>query len=230
MAEAETTAYDHRFHCLSRVPIFAPLTDDARHEVAALAHTRHYDRNEVIYVPDDRPGLNIVHRGRVKAYRLTANGTEQLVRVVGEGDFLGETALFTSVPAGGFATALVPSEICSVSRKDMHDLLERYPGVALDLLEAMAGRLHSAEEQLSLLSGQPVAARLARHLLDRSVTAGSAAFTLDTTKKDLASFLGTTPETLSRRLTAMQADGLIDLGPRRFVKILDVDRLRSLLA
>lgn len=230
MAETSTAAHDHRYRCLSRVPIFATLTDDARHDVAALARTRHYDRNEVVYVPDDRPGLNIVHSGRVKAYRLTENGSEQLVRVVDEGDFIGETALFTSVPAGGFAAALVPSEICSVSPKDMHDLLERYPGVALDLLEAMAGRLHRAEEQLSLLSGQPVAARLARHLLNRSVAAGSAGFSLDTTKKDLASFLGTTPETLSRRLAALEADELIRMGRGRLVEIIDADGLRALIA
>jgi CRP/FNR family transcriptional regulator len=220
-------AHDHRFHCVSLVPVFAALSEEDRHRVAAVARTRHYDRHDLIFVPGDRPGLHIVHRGQVKSYRLTDTGAEQLVRIVGPGDFLGETALFTTIEADDFAEAIQPSEVCSIGRDDIHDLLERNPDVALDLLEAVAGRLHVAEGQLSSMSGLSVGERLARHLLEQSVAAGSSEYRLASTKKDLAAYLGTTPETISRRLATMQGRGLVRLGPGRTVEILDADGLRA---
>jgi len=222
---SRAAAHDHRFRCISLVPIFATLTDDDRHRVASVARTRRYDRHEMIFVPGDRPGLHIVHRGQVKTYRVTETGGEQLLRIVGPGDFLGETAMFTTVEASDFAMAIQPSEVCSISRDDIHALLERNPEVALDLLEAVAGRLHVAEEQLSSISGLSVGQRLARHLLEQSAAAGTTRFRLACTKKDLASYLGTTAETLSRRLASMQENSLIRLGPARAVEILDPDGL-----
>lgn len=220
-------AHDHRFQCVSLVPIFAALTEEDRHRVASVARTRHYDRQEMIFVPGDRPGLHIVHRGQVKTYRVTETGGEQLLRIVGPGDFLGETAMLTTVEASDFAEAIQPSEVCSISRDDIHDLLERNPAVALGMLEAVAGRLHLAEEQLSSMSGLSVAERLAKHLLEQSDAAGATRFRLASTKRDLAAYLGTTAETLSRRLAAMQDRGLVRLGPARAVEILDRDGLRA---
>jgi CRP/FNR family transcriptional regulator len=220
-------AHDHRFQCVSLVPVFAALPEEDRHRLAATARTRHYDRQEMIFVPGDRPGLHIVHRGQVKTYRVTETGGEQLLRIVGPGDFLGETAMLTSVEASDFAVAIQPSEVCSISRDDLHELLERNPAVTLDLLEAVAGRLHAAEEQLSSMSGLSVAERLAKHLLEHSAAAGTTTFRLASTKKDLAAYLGTTAETLSRRLSAMQDGGLVRLGPARTVEILDPDGLRA---
>lgn len=176
-------------------------------------------------MPGDRPGLHIVHGGQVKTYRLTEAGGEQLVRIVGPGDFLGETALLTSVEASDFADAMQPSEVCSISRADIYALLERNPAVALDLLEAVAARLHAAEEQVSAMSGLSVGERLARHPLEQSTAAGSTTFRPASTKKDLAAYLGTTAETLSRRLATMQDHGLVRLGRRRDVEILDPDGL-----
>lgn len=220
-----TQAYDHRFHCIGLVPIFAALTDDERHRVAAVARTRRYERQEMIFVPGDRPGLHIVHRGRVKTFRITESGGEQLVRIVGAGDFLGETSMLTSLTGHDYAVAVESSEVCSISRADIHDLLVGNPDVALALLEAVAGRLHTAEERLSALSGLSVGERLAQHLLEQADAAGDLTFRLRSTKKDLAAFLGTTPETLSRRLAGMQERNLIRLGKARAVEILDRDGL-----
>ena len=220
-------AHDHRLHCVSLVPVFAALSEEDRHRVAAVARTRRLGRHDMIFVPGDRPGLHIVHSGQVKTYRLTDTGGEQLVRIVGPGDFLGETALFTSIEADDFAEAIQPSEVCSIGRVEMHDLLERSPGVALDLLEALAGRLHVAERQLSSMSGLSVGERLAQHLLEQSDAAGATTYRLSSSKKDLAAYLGTTPETLSRRLATMQHRGLVRLGPGRTVEILDADGLRA---
>lgn len=220
-------AHDHRFQCVSLVPIFAGLPEEARHQIAAVARTRHYDRQELVHVPGDEVGLHIVHGGQVKTYRLTESGGEQLIRLLGPGDFLGETALLTETQASDFAMALRPSEVCSISRADMTELLRTHADVTLAMLERVAGRLHDAESQLSSMSGLSVAERLARHLLELAESAGSTSVQLRSTKKDLASYLGTSPETLSRRLSAFEDQGLVRIGPGRAIEVLDPDGLRG---
>jgi CRP/FNR family transcriptional regulator len=106
-------------------------------------------------------------------------------------------------------------------------LLGQHPSVAVQMLQTLSSRLGMAEQMVSALSGQSVAQRLAQQLLHLADESGGADFRLPTTKKELASYLGTTPETLSRRLGALQEAGVIRLGPRQRVEILDPDALRQ---
>jgi CRP/FNR family transcriptional regulator len=163
-------------------------------------------------------------------YRITDSGAEQVVRFLEPGDFLGETAVLADEPVDHFAEATENGEVCSIRRSALRELLAQQPDVAMRMLRTVSGRLQTAEELLSAVTGQSVEQRLAEHLLRRAAEEGSQAFRLQSSKKDLASFLGTTPETLSRRFTALQDAGLIRLGARQSVLILDGDGLRALLS
>jgi CRP/FNR family transcriptional regulator len=220
--------HDHRFECVRRVPIFEGLSPADQHRIAATAVTRLFRAHEQIYGAGDRTGLHIVHRGQVKAYRLTGAGSEQLVRLLSAGDFLGEAALLTDTVSDHFAVATRPSEVCSVPRAGVRRLLVDRPTVALQMLQTVSRRLDTAEEMLAAMSGQSVGERLAQQLLHLADEAGAARFRLPTSKSDLASYLGTTPETLSRRLGVMQRAGVIRLGPQRTVEIVDALRLQRM--
>lgn len=223
-------AQDHRLACVNRVPIFRGLTETDRRQVAAIAVTRPYERREQVYGPGDEPGLLIVHRGRLKVYRLSEAGAEQVVRFLEPGEFLGETAVLADRPIDHFAEATEAAEVCSIRRSALRGLLSRQPDVALRMLRTVSGRLETAEQLLSAVTGQSVEQRLAEHLLRRAAEEGSNTFRLQSSKRDLASFLGTTPETLSRRFAALQDAGLVRSGAGRAVQILDDDGLRALLA
>lgn len=219
--------HDHRLQFVQTVPLFAGLPEATQHRVASAAVTRRYQRGERVYGPGDRTGLFIVHRGLVKVHRLTESGTEQLIRLMSPGDFLGETALLADTITDHFAVALQPSELCMIARERFTRLLGQHPSVAVQMLQTVSARLGTAEQQVSALSGQSVGQRLAQQLLHLAGEAGAAEFLLPTTKKDLASYLGTTAETLSRRLGALQEAGLIRLGPRRQVEVLHPEGLRQ---
>ncbi|GAB2802693.1 Crp/Fnr family transcriptional regulator [Streptomyces chlorus] len=217
--------HDYLLHFVQKVRLFAGLPEAAQHRVAFAAVTCQYRHDERIYGPGDRTGLFIVHRGLVKVYRLTESGNEQLIRLMSPGDFLGETALLADTTTDHFAVALQPSELCVIDRARFTGLLGQHPSVAVQMLQTVSGRLGTAEEMVSALSGKPVGQRLAQQLLLLADEAGGGVFWLPTTKKELASYLGTTAETLSRRLGALQKAGVIRLGPRRQVEILDPEAL-----
>jgi CRP/FNR family transcriptional regulator, anaerobic regulatory protein len=227
MADQSSVETDHRFACVSRVPLFTELSTDDRRRIAEAADTQKFSRGQSVQHPGDQSKLLIVHRGRVKVYRLSESGAEQLVRILGPGDFLGELSVLTGRPVDTWAEALAETEVCQVRRVRFGDLLRDHSTVALRMLAAMASRLDEAERQLSSVTGASVGRRLADHLLELAEEAGSRRFLLPSTKKDLASYLGTTPETLSRRMRALQAAGIVRFGPRGSVEILDAHALRT---
>ena len=220
--------HDHRFACVRLVPIFAGLSEADQHLIAETARTQHFEPHDQVYGAGDRTGLHIVHRGQVKAYRLTEAGAEQLVRLLFPGDFLGEAALLAETVSDHFAVATQPSEVCSVPREGVRRLLVERPTVALQMLQTVSARLGAAEEMLAAVTGRSVGQRLAQQLLHLADEARAPRFRLPTSKKDLASYLGTTPETLSRRLAALQEAQVIRSGPQRTIEILDRARLQSL--
>lgn len=227
---ASKADHDHRLACVSRVPLFADLSADDRRQIAEIAMTRRYDRGEQVHRPGEQSRLRIVHRGRVKVSRTSESGSEQLLRILYPGDFLGETTLLTGRPVDSWAVALEASEVCMIDEARVGRLLRERPEVALRMLSALSSRLDEAEQQLSSLTGASVSRRLGDHLLGLAEEAGSDTFRLPSTKKDLASYLGTTPETLSRRLGSLQDSGLVRLGPRGLVEIRDRKGLRAATA
>jgi CRP/FNR family transcriptional regulator len=216
--------HEHRFACVSRVPLFRGVDEEDRHRIAERVITRPYRRGEVIYSVGDSPGLQIVHSGKVKQSRLLENGNEQLLRVLSAGDFTGEHALLSDQPVTSLAVAATDAQVCSLSRADMDRFLADYPRVAMTMLRSVARRLEATERQVSEITGRSVESRLGEYLVAAAGEAGTAPgaeYRLPMPKKDLASYLGTTPETLSRRLHALADQGLIALGRGNRVAVLD---------
>lgn len=140
---------------------------------------------------------------------------------------LGEITLLTGRPVDSWAVALDAAEVCVLGGDQVGRLLRERPEVALRMLSSLSARLNDAEQQLSSVTGASVGRRLVDHLLELAEEVGSDTFRLPSTKKDLASYLGTTPETLSRRLGAFQDAGLLHLGPRGLIEIRDAAKLRA---
>lgn len=165
---------------------------------------------------DQVDSLFVIHTGRVKIYRLSDTGKEQVIRVLRPGDFLGELALFNHSPMSDYAEALEESSMCVIDGAELKELMGKYPTIAWKILEELSQRLERMEQLVEDISLHSVDRRLAKVLLDLSLD--SAEIELEISKGDLASQIGTTRETLSRKLTSFQDLGLIDqIGQRRIV-------------
>src|SRR5690554_3540519 len=134
---------------------------------------------------------------------------------------MGEATFMSGQPADAFAVTLEESEVCSLHRDDIRDLLLRSPGVAYKMLETLSSRLASTEDQLSSVTGEEAGHRVAGYLTQLAEELGTDRVMLPISKKDVASYLGMMPETLSRRLTRFEDAGWVRLVGNREVHILD---------
>lgn len=211
--------------CIQLVPIFQSLSTKEKAEVATLVRHHHFAAGESLFTAGDAvTSLLIVAHGQVKITQIAANGKEKLLYLLNPGDFDGEAALFKASTRQNFGTALSATDVCLIRREDFQKLLQRSPQLALNILNAFGQRLASVTEQTTRTTTASIEERLAMYLLE---TAGknTADFTLPLKKKDIASYLGTTPETISRKFRDFADAGLIKkLAVNRF-QILDPDQL-----
>lgn len=214
--------------CVSRVPIFQGLTREEQLRVAEFVRPVHVAKGETVYSPGQSVSrLLVMHSGQLKVSHAAANGQEQILRTVTDGDVVGERAFLTGHLPNDLVVALEDSRMCVFDHTDLSALLRDYPDVGLRMLRTLSDRLASVERVLAAITSSDVSARIAAYLLDLpgSIRDGVPTVWLPLAKYEIASYLGTTPETLSRRLAALSASGVIELHGRRDVTILDIDGL-----
>lgn len=216
-------------NCIQMVPIFNNLSQEEMAEIAAITKAQTFEKGQLIYMAGDEGGkLYVLHRGRVKIARLSVDGKEQVIRVLGPGEIMGELSLFSSLPMTDQAEALETSTMCLIEGFRVKELMEKYPTIAFKVMEVMSQRLEKAEKLIQTINLNTVEQRLADVLL--TMAGGGKEVILTMTKGDFASQLGMTQETLSRKLTAFQAEGLIELEGRRKIILLNREGLAEISA
>ncbi|WP_066304586.1 Crp/Fnr family transcriptional regulator [Bacillus sp. FJAT-29814] len=219
----------HHSHksCVSLVPIFNHLEPEQMDEIMAAARSVFFKKRDLIYQAGEQSdSLYIVNRGKIRIYRLSESGKEQLLRILNPGEFTGELALFNEGVHENFAEAMVDTQVCLIKRSELQALLLKYPSISLKVLTEFSKRLEQSEKQTARFATEKVETRLALFLaecLDLDVS--STEITLPMSKKDLASYLGTTPETISRKLTDFETAGLIKQKPRKKIEILNLEEM-----
>ncbi|MFS0576233.1 Crp/Fnr family transcriptional regulator [Sporosarcina sp. 179-K 3D1 HS] len=212
--------------CISIVPIFNHLDDAEMAEIVKETHSVAHRRGNTIYRAGERSdGLYIVHKGRVKIYRLAENGKEQLVRILEPGDFTGELSLFTESVHDSYAEAMEPVELCVMGRENFQAFLVKYPAISLKVLAEFSSRLAKSEKQATTIALEPVETRVALYLADLVEQQKSMTLALPMARKDIASHLGTSPETISRKLADFEDAGWIRQTGQREIEIIDLDAL-----
>ena len=209
--------------------LFEGLPDKEIAEIASIAIGKSYQRGESIFFEGDiAVGFYMVAEGRVKIFKMSPAGKEHILHIFGAGEPFGEVPVFHGRPFPASAEALEKTTTIYFPRDRFIRLVEANPSIALNMLGVLSLRLRSFTSQIENLSLKEVPARLAGYLLYLSEEQGSAArVDLPITKGQLASLLGTIPETLSRIFARMSEEGLIDVQGRQ-IELLDRDGLADL--
>ncbi|NDI35223.1 Crp/Fnr family transcriptional regulator [Chengkuizengella sediminis] len=214
--------------CVSKVPIFNHLNQEEMREIAFLIQSRTFKKGEVIFSANSSLNeLFIIHTGRVKIYRLSDSGREQILRILEAKEFMGELTLFNESLTQNYAEATEKTEVCVIQKSDLQKLIVRKPSIALKILEEFSKRLTNADQLIQQLGSADVETRIASVLIDLNKKQNSNIVTLPMSKGDFASLIGTTQETISRKLSAFQERGWIKLTGQRVVSILNIEKLIS---
>ncbi len=217
---------------LHAIPLFSGLTRDQREALFALSRTMDIERGEMIFNEGDPgKGFYLVVEGKIKVFKISFEGKEQILHIYGPGHIFGEVPVFqgTSFPASSMA--LDPSKILFLPRDAFVAQITKSPALAMNMLADLSRRLREFTVQIEHLSLKEVPARLAAYLLTLSREGArilkkgqsgkkaevNATVTLPVSKVQLASLIGTTPETISRIFKRMDQAGLIRAEGKKII-------------
>ncbi len=209
--------------------LFKGLEPPLLARLAAIAYERHFTKNETVFLEGEAAsGFYLVGQGQVKIFKTSLEGKEQILHVFGRGEPFGEVPVFSGqavFPAS--AVSLSAAELLFFPRREFVTLISTSPDLALSMLAVLARRLRQFANQIESLSLKEVPSRLAAHLVYLAEEQGRTdQVTLDIPKGQLASLLGTSPETLSRIFNSMSAEGLIRVDGRK-IELLKYEELRE---
>jgi CRP-like cAMP-binding protein len=216
---------------MAHAPLFGGLSRDELTRIGSITQQKKYDRGQAIFWDGD-PGIGfyMVADGKVKIYKTSADGKEQILHIYGPGNPFGEVPVFSGNRFPANAQALEKSHLLFFPRKDFIQLIARHPSLALNMLAVLSMRLRQFTVQVENLSLKEVPARLASYMIYLSgEQADDSAVDLPISKGQLASLLGTIPETLSRIFNKMSQQQLISVEGSR-IRLLNRDRLEDLAA
>lgn len=204
-----------KFSLLETVPIFDDLDDDALGRIGEIMQKRHYPKNKMVLMEEDEGDtLFIIDSGSVKITRISEDGREVILSILGEGEFFGEMAIFDGESRSANVVTLEDSAVFILKRADFLDLLEHYPKISICLLQELAGRLRKSDQLIESLSLGDAENRIALMLLRLAEERGmhkQGAVLIDNLpyQQDIANMAGTSRETVSRTLKLLEDKGHI---------------------
>lgn len=215
--------HDPKITLLRSVPLFADLASAELHRIADRSTWRDYRRRQAIHFPGDpADAVYVVRQGRVKISRLSEDGKEATLNLVGPGEPFGEECLLDAPVRETIAEVLEPVQVLRIPREELAPALNAQHAFALAVARLMSGRRRAAESRLEEMIFKTVGSRLAALLarLARShgrPTAGGILLDLSLAHQDLAGHIGSTRETTTLTLNQFKRGGLLRIDHCRIL-------------
>jgi|YNPNPStandDraft_1061719.scaffolds.fasta_scaffold25374_4 CRP/FNR family transcriptional regulator len=191
---------------LGHFPPFAGLDRRALERVAAVIRRQRFGRGEFLLLEGETAqAAYLILRGRVRVSKVSAEGREQVLALLGPGEGLNLVPIFDGGPNPASAQALTEVEVYVLPRAEFLRLVEEFPQVARNVLADFAAKLRLLVGLVEDLSFRTVGARLARFLLSREAAVPGRRWT----QEEIAAHLGTVREVVGRVLRVWQEEGVI---------------------
>lgn len=213
---------------IKSIRFFQGLPDDICARIAAISVTQTAPKDTLLFEVDGQAnGFFAVISGRVKIFRTSPSGKEHILHVFGPGEVFGEVPVFQGTTFPASAQTLEESQTAFFPRRDFTCLIRKDPDMAMKMLALLSSRLRTLVNKVDDLSLKETPTRVAAYLLLLRSSQESDTFRLDLPKGQIAFYLGTIQETLSRIFKRFSEEGLITINGSE-ITILDTARLREL--
>jgi CRP-like cAMP-binding protein len=208
---------------LRRCPLFAGLKEEDLKRIRAIASLKKVEKKEMLFSDgEEARGFYVILSGKIKLYKVSAEGKEQILHIVSAPDAFAEAALFLEGSYPAFAEALTDCQLLFFPKRDFIQLIEKNPQLSINMIVTLSHYLKRFASLIEELSLKEVSSRVAKYLIDlqmKSTKEGKSPkeVELDLSKTQLALKLGTISETLSRTLAKMKAKGIIDVKKNKIL-------------
>jgi CRP/FNR family transcriptional regulator len=215
---------------LRRCPLFAGLQEKDLQKIRAIATPRQFRKRDILFSDGgEAKGFYVILTGKVKLYKISLEGKEQILHIVSAPDTFAEAALFLEGTYPAFAETLMDSQLLFFPKRNFIELIEKNPQLSINMIVSLSQYLKRFASLIEELSLKEVSSRIAKYLIDLSLKLSkvdttrfregkvSTEIELDLSKTQLASKLGTISETLSRTLAKMRAKKIIDVKKNRIL-------------
>ena len=216
---------------LRKTPLFASLTPKEMEALAARVSHRRFERGALLFSEGDAcAGLFLVASGKIRIFKLSAEGREQVLAVEEPGSSFAELPVFDGGNYPASASALEDAEVLFISRRDFQNFCREHPDVALKVIAVVGARLRRLVGIIEDLSFTTVRQRLIALILQLAQSGGTPSkdgilVELTKTHQYLAAELGTVRELVSRNLSRLQAEGFLEVEGRKIV-VKDIESLK----
>ncbi|HIA29246.1 MAG TPA: Crp/Fnr family transcriptional regulator [Candidatus Marinimicrobia bacterium] len=200
---------------LATVPIFSALSANVLDELLSRMTKRSYQKNNMILMEDEfGDTFFIIAGGSIKITRVSEDGREVILAMLGEGEFFGEMSLLDGETRSANAIAIEESKVLILKRHDFLLFLERFPKIAISLLTEMAGRIRKSDQQIESLSLSDAEHRIGITLIRMAeelgtIRQGKVEISNLPYQQDIANMAGTSRETVSRMMKILEEKGFI---------------------
>jgi len=211
---------------LQSVALFWDLNDEELGYISEKMVSRQYDTGNYIFLEEsDGEQCFFVVKGSVKITRLSKEGREVILAMLNQGDFFGEMSLLDGESRSANVIALEKTEVLTLNRKDFLIVLHDYPKIAIQLLKELASRLRKSDRHIASLSLSDAEKRIALSIIrfaddQGTIRNGKVSISKIPIQQDIANMAGTSRETVSRALSVLEKENLIERHGRELI-ILD---------
>lgn len=188
-------------------------------------------KGEVIFEEGETThGIYCVKGGVCKMTKLSANGKDQIVKLVKPGELLGQRSMISEEPTNLSAVALEDMEVCFIPKTEIMQFFNQNNNFSMNVMKTICGDLKEADDHMVSMAQKSVKERLAETLIYLEENFGKTedgCLKLQLSREELAGMIGTATESCIRLLSELNKAGLIELDGKR-IKITDRNKLRRL--
>ena len=212
---------------LQSIPHFSGLSPAEFESVKELVFEKTLQRGELVLI-EGGPAevLYFVASGAVKVFKSSAEGKEQILRIVRPGESINDVSIFDNGPNLTSAQAMGSVVLYGIRRGELEVILRDHPQVALNVNKVLAGKVRILASLVEDLSFRPVIGRVAKILLEHARDGDGPLPRL--TQQEMAAMAGTVREVVGRSLKALEDEGVIRLERHRIV-ITDQEALKGMV-
>ncbi len=220
---------------LKYVPIFSELDNDTLEKISKLGIRKSFKKDSVVlFEHETGSALFVIIEGKVKVSRVSDDGKEVILTILGDSDFFGEMAILDGLSRSANVTAMEDSELFIIQRSEFLELLQVHPEVSIALLQELTQRLRSADMKIKSLSLKDAEGKVATVILQLAddvgkIKQGTVEIEKLPFQHDLANMAGTSRETISRTLHTFAKKGLVELDGAK-LRIMNYEKFKELFS